>query len=1060
MKKTILAVGMVVLFLFTMPVFAERSPEFISPNNDGVQDELVIPLKIYEKRYVESWNLIIEDANGKIVRTIGNKVSLPENVTFKSFFKQLITPKQGVDIPSAVTWNGAMDNGETASDGTYQYYFTATDDNGNVGKTDKYKVVVDTSAPQVTVVQPNDRIFGEGAKSEFNISQSGSKEDEWVGKFKASNGSIVRKFVWKNTEPLNFSWNGTDDSGAPVPDGVYSYDIKATDRAGNVSADASIANIIFSAEKPATNISIGGSRYFSPKSDSRLSAITFNITIPVPAANSGNKLTSWSIAIVDAGGKIRRIYDSSSSEIPPDTIVFDGTDTNGSVLANGRYQAKVTAKYLNGFEPVPVFSPVFVLDTTKPDAQVRVSDKVFGAGSKSTITISQFFTPKTLAAVKSWNGRIYSAGDESKVAKQYPFGEFPPDSVVWDGLDDDGKLSPNGSYVFELSATDLAGNTGVIRSDSFSLDTTEATIMLAMKDTAFSPNSDKSRDTITFTPVTHAGSGGIVKYTFVISSADTKSAVKTISENKTVPASFIWDGKDDSGIICPDGQYTASLQITSANDSTASASTQPFTLDTKAPFLSAQIPWTSFSPDGDGNQDTIPVSVTDCTTEKLWTAEVKDVKGITVRKFTWNGTVQTDSKPGFEWNGADESGNTAPDGIYSMVINSTDEAGNTFSTSLNAITLDNREVKAYVTTDLEGISPNGDNTLDSQKFTIRTTVPDGILSWKFDVCSEDGTSIRGWSDRDSPNVPATITWDGLDMSGKAGEGTFTGRLQIIYRKGNKVTASSAPFICSATPPVLNVKTAPEYFSPDNDGTDDDLFIMLNGSTKGRITNWSFTINDPQGSAFWRTGGTTAITNRIVWDGLSNTQKDAGGMAERVQSAMDYPWTFTVKDSLGMSSTINGIIAVDVLVIRDGDVLKMAVPSIIFRSDNADFKVESVPGKKDGVTAEQAEKNERVLKRIAEILNKFKDYKVTVVGHANRTTDDPAEETQDNPRRWGPALIPLSLKRAEFVKSYLVGKGVGASRLSTEGKGGTEPVANWQDKDNNWKNRRVEFILEK
>ncbi|MFA6856161.1 MAG: FlgD immunoglobulin-like domain containing protein [Treponema sp.] len=1060
MKKTILTVITAVLFLAAVPVFAERGPEFISPNNDGVQDELVIPLKIYEKRYVESWSLIIENAEGKIVRKIGNKISLPENITFKSFFKQLITPKQGVDIPASVTWNGAMDNGETAPDGTYQYYFTATDDNGNIGKTDRYEVIVDTSAPKVTVEQPSDRIFGEGAKSEFKIKQSGSKEDEWVGSFKAASGSVIRRFVWKNSEPLDFTWNGTNDSGTPVSDGVYSYEIKATDRAGNVSADASITNIIFSAEKPATNISIDGSKYFSPKSDSKLSSIMFNVTIPVPAADSGNKLTAWSVSIVDAGGKVYRTYDSSSSEIPPDTIVFDGTDSTGSVLANGRYQAKVIAKYLNGFEPVPVFSPVFVLDTTKPDAQVRVSDKIFGAGSKNTVTISQFFTPKPLAAVKAWNGGIYAADDEAKVVKKFSFGEFPPDSVVWDGLNDNDKLAPNGSYVFELSATDLAGNTGVIRSDQFNLDTTEATIILAMKDTSFSPDSDRSKDTITFTPITHAGSGGIVKYTFKISSAAAKTAVKTMSENRTVPSSFVWDGKDDSGIICPDGQYTASLDITSANDSTASATTQQFTLDTKAPYLLARIPWSSFSPDGDGNQDTIPVAVTDCTIEKLWSAEVKDAKGITIRRFTWNGSVQTDGKPGFDWNGTDESGNTASDGIYSIVISSTDEAGNTFSTSLNGITLDNREVKAYVTTDLEGISPNGDNTLDSQKFTIRTSVPDGILSWNFDVCSEDGTSIRSWSDKDSPDVPATITWDGLDMNGKAEEGTFTGRLQIVYKKGNKVTASSAPFVCSATPPVLSVKTAPEYFSPDNDGTDDDLFIMLNGSTKGRITNWSFTINDPQGSAFWRTGGTTTITNRIVWDGLSNTQKDAGGMAERVQSAMDYPWTFTVKDSLGMSSTINGIIAVDVLVIRDGNVLKMAVPSIIFRSDNADFKVESVPGKKDGVTAEQAEKNGRVLKRIAEILNKFKDYKVTVVGHANRTTDDEAEETQDNPRRWGPALIPLSLKRAEFVKSYLVSKGVGASRLSTEGKGGTEPVVNWQDKDNNWKNRRVEFILEK
>ena len=88
----------------------------------------------------------------------------------------------------------------------------------------------------------------------------------------------------------------------------------------------------------------------------------------------------------------------------------------------------------------------------------------------------------------------------------------------------------------------------------------------------------------------------------------------------------------------------------------------------------------------------------------------------------------------------------------------------------------------------------------------------------------------------------------------------------------------------------------------------------------------------------------------------------------------------------------------------------------------------------------------------EILNKFKDYKVTVVGHANRVTDNADEETKE--------LIPLSTARAEYVKNQIVKLGVKDSRLSSEGKGGTEPVADRKNSDVNWKNRRVEFILQK
>ena len=78
----------------------------------------------------------------------------------------------------------------------------------------------------------------------------------------------------------------------------------------------------------------------------------------------------------------------------------------------------------------------------------------------------------------------------------------------------------------------------------------------------------------------------------------------------------------------------------------------------------------------------------------------------------------------------------------------------------------------------------------------------------------------------------------------------------------------------------------------------------------------------------------------------------------------------------------------------------------------------------------------------------------------KITDNPDEETIDNPAQWGRASMPLSKERADAIKAYLTKKGVSASSLSTDGKGGTQPVANPKDKDNNWKNRRVECILQK
>ncbi len=1011
---------------------APTGPVYISPNNDGIQDELTIPLSIQDTRYISEWALVIEDEEGNIVRTIGNKVALPERLTFLTFFRQLFTPKQGVAIPDTITWNGILDTGEVAPDGEYSYYVTASDDNANKSRTSAYSVIVDNTAPQVTVNQPSEsaKIFGGSNKGEFPISQTGSREDLWTGHILDSKGTVVRTYSWRNSPPQNLEWDGKDNNNTAVSEGAYTYRVSSVDRAGNINESAQITNIIYDAIPRAVNMMVQGSP-FSPNEDGVKDTIDI-----LPSMSTSSGLVSWNVDINDANG--RTVFSYNGTEEPPQSLTFDGKAINGQTLDDGNYRLTFTALFSNGQESI--INRNITVDNTVPEAKVRAERTIFspdGDGRLDTITIYQEGSKE-----KAWTGTIINESNE--VVRQWDFGEEPPESVEWNGVTDEGQIV-DGFYKYVLSSTDLAGNVREEQTTAIELNTGTTEVILTVSPDAFSPNGDGSKDVLTFSPIIRTNTG-VAEYELLILDSEGQ-AVRTFSEQRSLPRSIEWNGLTDEGTRASEGMYTASLYTLSNNGSESTVVTQGFELDTTYPEVRVQTTYSLFSPNNDNNKDTLPLEI-QSSEEDLWTATITaNENDEVIKTLRWNGSVSS-----FAWDGTDEAGNVALDGTYTFTIMSTDNAGNTGEASVSNIEIDNRVATAYITIAQEAFSPNRDGILDTQEFTIRASILEDIDSWTVSIVNaNNGATVKEWNTNTQTSLPEALSWDGITSEGTVAEGTFTANVSISYEKGDMVEAKSSTFISTVTAPMLAVQTAPEYFSPDNDGSDDDMFIRLQGESIVPFTSWSFEIQDPQNNkAFWTTSGKASITERIIWDGRSNT-------GELVQSAVDYPYVFTVTDSVGMTSTIEGIIPIDVLVIRVGDVLKMQVPSIIFRSDNADF-VGRAEDPVRGLSQSVINNNERVLKRIAEILNKFRDYNVTIEGHANNITGTEAEETSTE--NGNIPLVPLSEDRAEFVKDKLVEYGINANRLSTVGVGGRVRIADLDDRENWWKNRRVEFILDK
>ena len=87
----------------------------------------------------------------------------------------------------------------------------------------------------------------------------------------------------------------------------------------------------------------------------------------------------------------------------------------------------------------------------------------------------------------------------------------------------------------------------------------------------------------------------------------------------------------------------------------------------------------------------------------------------------------------------------------------------------------------------------------------------------------------------------------------------------------------------------------------------------------------------------------------------------------------------------------------------------------------------------------------ILDQFAQGLNQQPSMEVRIVGHTDNTGSDAINN-------------PLSVNRAQSARDYLVSRGVVASRISIDGRGSREPVADNTTEAGRARNRRIDIFL--
>ncbi|MGM0674037.1 MAG: OmpA family protein [Spirochaetota bacterium] len=800
--------------------------------------------------------------------------------------------------------------------------------------------------------------------------------------------------------------------------------------------------------------------------------VEYNLTV---FDGDGNVVWTETQEEEDRVGFFGRLFGSEKPRVDvPDTLTWDGTykdselGNDGELVEDGDYSYQLFVR--DDQEEVSRTPPFNVtVDTEAPEVrELGPPDyRIFAPTEDSERDRTSI--PQDGSREVEWVGTIRDSDGnavwrttwENSTPRNRSADVSPPSPVTWDGtykLDDDerdGERVPEGTYSYTLESTDRAGNSTEETADwqiTVSLESGGVQLEVEDEHAAFSPNGDGRKDELPFS-VSLDEPEGVASWELEVRDPRMRNpVVRRVTGEAPVPEEGSFDGMDEEGEPLRDGTYEARMFVQYENGITVSSQPKEFVIDTDAPDARLIVDTQPQSTPSDaplvfgGTRKPELALEAEIDTEVEWTAIIgnpgeQDIEVDLADQGFEGPEIEV------EWDGTDLEGNEVPDGEYSLQLQASDNAGNVGRTREITAVKDTRAAPIDLSIDGDTLSPVRDDVDDTVTILPEYEVEEYIEEFNLEIRDEDGELVRSIY-RNEPFEE--FEWAGENNFDRlVPEGEYTVDFQIIYYNGNRPQITGVgPIYVDRTEPEpepgelqVDMSVGPLPFSPDGDGRNETLTMELSADSELPIDRWSVEIFDPETNGFMSWSGEGDPPEELTWDGEAED-------GELVQSAVDYEAVFRVVDNEGNEAEVERTVRTDILVSEEDGRLVIRLPGIHFAAFSADlFEIEE----------EKQDENFSTLRRLATVLDRYPDYDILVEGHANHIIywDDEAMEEEQNE-----TLIPLSRNRAQEVKEALIILGIDRDRMEVEGVGGARPIEPFEDKDMVWKNRRVQFILER
>lgn len=264
----------------------------------------------------------------------------------------------------------------------------------------------------------------------------------------------------------------------------------------------------------------------------------------------------------------------------------------------------------------------------------------------------------------TWSVKIFNS---SSVLVRTFTGSGTSLASAWDGKDQGGVAQPPGTYSYQADATATTGEVAATAQGNLIIDTTkQLTLSAAATYPFFSPNSDGIQDTTTIT--------GALDFDDAAWTLTLRNAASQVvrSASGTGQIGWTWDGTNGSGVIQPDGAYTAAI---TATDGSANASASvTVILDNTPPIALVTAPMPSAIVSNvyqNGSTDVVVAGTASDTNIQSWLLDY----GTGASPTTWTVIVQGATSIGPGTLGTWATGTLVNGGLYTLRLAVTDKAG-------------------------------------------------------------------------------------------------------------------------------------------------------------------------------------------------------------------------------------------------------------------------------------------------------------------------------------------------------------------------------------------------